>query len=142
MNQAFAPPSRRTTYSKLHDDDLDPHAPKRVTTSNLEAQNAFSHPHSDSGPQGISDPSIAPLHEPGIALSQQESDGHFQSQQYYAVTDRSAKPAPQTKKTVFPPLRPRRKFNKHIMIPSIVAVTTVIIIVTLVICYVAGAFGG
>ena len=142
MNQAFAPPSRRTTYSKLHDDDFDPHAPKRVTTSNLEAQDAFSHPHSDSGPQGISVRSIAPLHEPNIALSQQGRDGHLESQHHYAATDRSANPAPQNTKTVFPPLRPRRKFNKHIMIPSIIAVTTVIVVVTLVICYVAGAFGG
>lgn len=142
MNQAFAPPSRRTTYSKLHDNDFDPHAPKRVTTSNLEAQNPFPHPHSDSGPQGTFVPSIERRDEASTTLSQQESDGNTQSQQYYATTDRSVNPAFQSTKTVFPPLGPRRKFNKHIMIPSIIAVMTLIVVVTLVICYVAGALGG
>ena len=142
MDSAFAPPSRRTTYSNLHENDFEACAPQRATTGNLEAQNPFADPHGNFGPQGIPISTSESLYEHSAVHSQQRDDERLQSQQTYAAPDSSAKTAPGNSKTVFHPPMPRRRFNKHIMIPSIIALMTVIIIVTLVICYVAGAFGG
>ncbi|CAF9928877.1 MAG: hypothetical protein HETSPECPRED_006965 [Heterodermia speciosa] len=142
MDAAFAPPSRRTTYSKLQDNEFEPRASQRVTTGNLEAQNPFSDPHGSIEPQGIPISTIESSDGHSAARPQKWDDGNQQFQQNYVAADSSAQAAPGISKTVFPPLVPRRRFNKHIMIPSVIALMTLVIVVTLVICYVAGAFGG
>ena len=142
MDSAFAPPSRRTTYSNLRDNDFEARAPQRATTGNLEAQNPFADPHGNFEPQGIPLSTVESFHEHSATRPQQRNDEHLQFQQTYAATDSSAQAAPGNSKTVFPPLVPRRRFSKHIVIPSVIALMTVVIVVTLVICYVAGAFGG
>ena len=142
MDSAFAPPSRRKTYSSLHDNKFEARAPQRATTGNLEAQNPFSDPRSNFEPQGNPISTIESFHEHSAARPQQWDAGHLQFQQNYVATDSSAQAAPGIPKTVFPPFVPRRRFNKHIMIPSVIALMTVVIVLTLVICYVAGAFGG
>ena len=138
MDSTFVPPSRRTTYSNVHDNELEARAPQRATTGNLEAQNPFSDPRGTFEPQEIPASTIESFHEHSASRPQQ-------FQQNYVATDHPAQAAPgisNYSKTAFPPLVPRRRFNKHIMIPSVIALMTVVIVVTLVVCYVAGAFGG
>ena len=50
--------------------------------------------------------------------------------------DHAAQPDSQ-RKTVFPPLpsQRRKRFNKHIIIPSALALAVCIVVVTLVVCY-------
>ena len=144
-DQGFFPPSRRTTYPHAHDNDFEAHTPQRTTTSNLEAQFSCQGPHSN---HRTDEGMPAPTNEPHQGIEntypQQQNNTYEQSQQYYAAMDPSAPPDSQAK-TVFPPLPPRttrKRFSKHIMIPSVIAVVMVVLIVTLIVCYVAGAFGG
>ena len=144
IDQGFYPPSRRTTYPHAHDNDFEAYAPQRTTTNNLEAQNVFQDPHSDHRTHEMP----ASINEPYQGLStiypQQQNNTYDQSQQYYAAMDPSA-PAGSQASTVFPPLPPRttgKRFNKHIMIPSVIAVFMVVLVVILIVCYVAGAFEG
>lgn len=139
--QGFAPPARRTTYSQIHDNDFDAYAPKRTTTSNLEAQNPFHDPHGD---QHQYAPTKGQYQQPENTYSQHQNNTHDQSQQYYAAMNPSTQTGPQTK-TIFPPLTPprvRKRFNNSIIIPSAVAVAVCVLIVALVVCYVSGVFGG
>ena len=141
MGSMFAPPARRTTFTNRDDDQSEAQTPQRMTTGNLEAQNPFSDPNNHLESNGIPNSPDPLSREPGGVPPPLQDDRFLQNQQYYARTDPSSQPAPESSRTVFPPILPRRKFNKHIMIPSIIAVVTVILVVTLVVCYVAGAFG-
>lgn len=144
IDAGFYPPSRRITYPHAHDNDFEAYTPQRTTTSNLEAQFSPQDQQNDFRTNEMPPPTNQPYQGLEGTYPQQSNNTYDQPQQYYAAMDPSA-PQDSQAKTVFPPLplrTIRKRFNKHIMIPSVIAVVLVVLVVTLIVCYVAGAFEG